>query len=79
MTVQEQDSPMPQHSQDSPHGCSIGFGLMIETDEVVLPGILLQMPCQNQVELSRINQTYNLVFAAVQDCAFCVYICMCDF
>jgi hypothetical protein len=51
---------------------------MIETDEVVLPGILLQMPCQNQFELSRINQTYNLVFAGVQDCAFCVCVCMCD-
>jgi len=40
MTTQPQDSPMPQHSQDSPHGWEIGFGLMMETLEVVEPGIL---------------------------------------
>jgi hypothetical protein len=39
MTLQEQDSPIPQHSQDSPHECVIGFGLTIETEDVVLPGI----------------------------------------
>jgi hypothetical protein len=42
MTTQPQDSPMPQHSQDSPQGCSIGFGLtMEEMLEVVEEGILL--------------------------------------
>jgi hypothetical protein len=41
MTTQEQDSPMPQHSQDSPQGWLIGLGLMMETLEEVLPGILL--------------------------------------
>jgi hypothetical protein len=41
MTTQEQDSPMPQHSQDSPQGALIGLGLMMETLEDVLPGILL--------------------------------------
>jgi hypothetical protein len=41
MTTQEQDSPMPQHSQDSPQGALIGLGLMISRLEEVLPGILL--------------------------------------
>jgi len=44
MTTQKQDSPKPQHSQDSPQGCWIGLGLMMEVVlEVVLPGILAEV------------------------------------
>jgi hypothetical protein len=42
MTTHPQDSPMPQHSHDSPHWWVIGLGLaMEEMLEVVLEGILL--------------------------------------
>ena len=41
MTTNQHDSPHPQHSHSSPQEVDIGLGLTMETDEVVLPGILL--------------------------------------
>jgi len=49
---------MPQHSQDSPQGALIGLGLMMETLEDVLPGILIN--CELQVRLN-VNGSLHLI------------------
>lgn len=66
MTTQEQDSPMPQHSQDSPQGCSIGFGLTMEEMLEVVEGILLRIILE-EVEYYVVKGTYK-VDRRVLDC-----------